>query len=404
MNFEQIKKADFAAREPGIPLFWHILRSYAGGNDFLILAKSHVSEYYYLNESDFVEIEEGYNTYRKIEKVKQTIEKYKNAFKKIEEFSDNTSKINFKALSNKELKEQFHNLVELFLGILKTYSETEDAKFKKIEKQIHDFLEHEITDKDKKQEIFLKLTSNEKNTEDLDEVKVRILKELNANEEIYNFIFAVSKLSPLRLELKDKFIDSVKRIFPLLMEIALRNGLSEEELFLTDFSELQDIFNGKPKPTKEIYLERSKGYGVLEKEGKKEIIVGKDFEDLDNCIHGLIIKKDIKEIHGRVAMNGKVIGRVKKLINHDHEWPTFLKTFEKGDILVTGMTQPNMTILADKIAAIITDEGGITCHAAVISREFGIPCIVGTKISTKVLENNDLIEVNADEGIIRIIK
>ena len=57
-----------------------------------------------------------------------------------------------------------------------------------------------------------------------------------------------------------------------------------------------------------------------------------------------------------------------------------------------------------KAKAIITDEGGITCHAAIVSREFKIPCIIGTKKATKVLRDGDLIEVDADKGIVRILK
>ena len=59
-------------------------------------------------------------------------------------------------------------------------------------------------------------------------------------------------------------------------------------------------------------------------------------------------------------------------------------------------------MLMKKAKAIVTDEGGITSHAAVISRELKIPCVIGTKIATKVLKNNDLIEVDADNGIVRL--
>ena len=58
--------------------------------------------------------------------------------------------------------------------------------------------------------------------------------------------------------------------------------------------------------------------------------------------------------------------------------------------------------LMKKAKAIVTDEGGITSHAAVISRELKIPCVIGTKIATKVLKNNDLVEVDADNGVVRI--
>jgi len=51
--------------------------------------------------------------------------------------------------------------------------------------------------------------------------------------------------------------------------------------------------------------------------------------------------------------------------------------------------------------AIVTDEGGLLSHAAIVSREIGKPCIVGTKIATKVLKDGDLVEIDADKGIIR---
>ena len=56
-----------------------------------------------------------------------------------------------------------------------------------------------------------------------------------------------------------------------------------------------------------------------------------------------------------------------------------------------------------KASAIVTDDGGITSHAAIISRELGIPCIVGTKIATKVLKDGDLVEVNANKGEVKIL-
>jgi len=56
-----------------------------------------------------------------------------------------------------------------------------------------------------------------------------------------------------------------------------------------------------------------------------------------------------------------------------------------------------------KSAAIVTDEGGITCHAAIIARELGKPCIVGTKIASEVLKNGDVVAVDADVGVVKII-
>jgi len=68
------------------------------------------------------------------------------------------------------------------------------------------------------------------------------------------------------------------------------------------------------------------------------------------------------------------------------------------------MTRPEFVPLMKKAAAIITDEGGITSHAAIISREMNIPCIIGTKIATKIFKDGDLVEVDADKGIVKILK
>jgi phosphoenolpyruvate synthase/pyruvate phosphate dikinase len=75
--------------------------------------------------------------------------------------------------------------------------------------------------------------------------------------------------------------------------------------------------------------------------------------------------------------------------------------FKPGTILVTTMTRPEFMSHMRKAQAIITDEGGITCHAAIISRELHIPCIIGTKIATKFLKNGDFVEMNLKNGIIQ---
>ena len=64
-------------------------------------------------------------------------------------------------------------------------------------------------------------------------------------------------------------------------------------------------------------------------------------------------------------------------------------------------THPHLA--CKKAGAIITDEGGVTSHAAIVSRELNIPCVIGTKVATKVLENGDEVEVNADVGVVRIL-
>jgi len=68
------------------------------------------------------------------------------------------------------------------------------------------------------------------------------------------------------------------------------------------------------------------------------------------------------------------------------------------------MTSPEFLPAMKKAKAIITDEGGVTCHAAIVSRELNIPCVIGTKVATKSLKDGDLVEVDTHQGIIRKIK
>lgn len=75
-----------------------------------------------------------------------------------------------------------------------------------------------------------------------------------------------------------------------------------------------------------------------------------------------------------------------------------------GDVVVSPMTTPDLLPAMKLSSAIVTDEGGLTCHAAVVARELGKPCVIGTKIATKVLKDGDTVEVDAEKGIVRIIE
>ena len=104
------------------------------------------------------------------------------------------------------------------------------------------------------------------------------------------------------------------------------------------------------------------------------------------------------EIRGSSASLGKAMGTARIILNQ----ADFAK-FQKGDVLVASMTRPEYVPLMKLASAIITDEGGITCHAAIVSRELGVPCIIGTQVATRLLKDGDLVDVNANHGLITII-
>ncbi|MEK7203424.1 MAG: PEP-utilizing enzyme, partial [Patescibacteria group bacterium] len=145
-----------------------------------------------------------------------------------------------------------------------------------------------------------------------------------------------------------------------------------------------------------IIVRDNKGTKIIE--GKK----AKFFEKKVKLILG--IKKEKIEskpsiVKGFSANKGKVSGIVKIILTSKD-----FKKLKNNEILVTTMTSVDFIPIMEKAAAFITNEGGITSHAAIVAREMNKPCIIGTKIATRVLKDGDLVEVDANNGVVKIIK
>lgn len=108
--------------------------------------------------------------------------------------------------------------------------------------------------------------------------------------------------------------------------------------------------------------------------------------------------KQATEIRGAIASPGVARGKVRCILRREQ-----IAEFKNGEILVTSMTTPVFLPAMKKASAIVTDEGGITCHAAIVSRELTIPCVIGTRVATQIFQDGDEIEVNADAGIVKIL-
>lgn len=149
---------------------------------------------------------------------------------------------------------------------------------------------------------------------------------------------------------------------------------------------------------KEIHelIEKRKQCFIIEMKG--EVIVVKQGKELLNLLIEKAETKAITEIIGIVGNKGYCKGNVQVIKNRED-----LQRFKQGSILVAVTTNPEYIVAMQKACAFVTDEGGITCHAAIVAREMNKPCIVGTKNATKVLKKNDIVEIDADKGIIRKI-
>ena len=119
-------------------------------------------------------------------------------------------------------------------------------------------------------------------------------------------------------------------------------------------------------------------------------------------IRGIEKEMPTQEVIGTPASKGYVRGKVRK-IPFSMNPEEYLHKFQKGEILVSTTTGPEMVRIMEKATAIVTDEGGLMSHAAIVSREFGIPCVVGTKYATEIFKDGEEIEVNATNGLVRKI-
>lgn len=180
----------------------------------------------------------------------------------------------------------------------------------------------------------------------------------------------------------------------MMIEIGKRVGLSLNQMRVVAPTGVKDLF--KKVDQNRINSEYNR---VLYWFGRNQLrkFIGTKAEQKLKYITDRVPKAKLtREFKGELAYPGKVRGRVKIILDVKDA-----AKLQKGDILVTRMTDPNYVPIMKLAGAILTDIGGITCHAAIVSRELRKPCLVGTKFATQVLKDGDLIEVDANKGIVR---
>ena len=168
-----------------------------------------------------------------------------------------------------------------------------------------------------------------------------------------------------------------------------KQKLSEDEIIgLAKYGKSLEEYYGKPMDSEwaiennKIYLVQTRPVTTLNKHNTQSV---------DNTNIGANNSEKILEGMGASPGVGK--GKVKIVYDMDH-----LDKVETGDVLVTRMTTPDFVPAMRKAIAIVTDEGGLTSHAAIVSREMGIPCVVGTTSATKDLQDGMIVTVDGERG------
>ena len=245
-------------------------------------------------------------------------------------------------------------------------------------------------------ELKLKINSNKKELEILlEKIKDTKLKNLLRSLNFY-------------ITFRNERMDTLRKIIYLLNPFYLRilNFLNKNESKI-GYSEIINF------TTEEIieYLKKEKLPNLYKiklrtnpenyhyyKDGEFNLVLLENEKETINRLLGFRKKEKITEFSGTISCKGVVRGKVKIISSHKD-----LDKIKSGDILVSDTTSPDYIIAMERAVAFVTDEGGITCHAAIVAREMNKPCITGTDIATKVLKDGDFIEVDANKGIIKIL-
>lgn len=269
---------------------------------------------------------------------------------------------------------------------------------------------------------FFNLLKKSINSKNLSEVK-KDIRDLENKKHILNNVFRFI-YKKYKLSQKSKKFFSLIRLFSIMQDerkeniqrsvfcidkffdfISNRFSIEKDNLNYYLMSDIKDLLKNNRKLNKKEIKKRKNALFfsyIKNNKIKTETFYGED----GDLIRGLFLKFKLKNnttenLKGFVASIGggqkTIEGRVRIVYLPGKD------KFLKDEILVTGMTRPEFVPIMKNAKAIVTNEGGITCHAAIISRELKIPCIIGTKVSTEVLKNGDYVQLDLVNGGIKIL-
>lgn len=219
------------------------------------------------------------------------------------------------------------------------------------------------------------------------------------NHKQYLLADAMGHVAVIRFDLQTLLLCLVNYFEQIARTVAEHHQVSNEDLKTYECSEIIELINSGAKVNKNIMAERENGYlRVLNRKESKTYAGQEAREKISELLN--YRQKEIietKAVAGTIASwpdksLTKIIGRAFVLTTaFDAE--SKLVDFKPGDILVATQTHPNLISIMKEAEAIITDEGGVTCHAAIVSRELKKPCVIGTRLATKIFKTGDLIEI-----------
>ena len=210
--------------------------------------------------------------------------------------------------------------------------------------------------------------------------------------------YAARQLSHLKAVRKDTQVHSYYYLDGFFRHLARQFDLSPTQARFHTSEEIVRLLRGTIPPKPAEANERFKESFWYCWEGKSEILTGRKAKEASEKVRRPEVKSS-EEVKGSCACPGHAQGQVK-IVNSAAEAEKVLP----GDVLVSVATNPELISAMRIASAIVTDMGGLTCHAAIVARELNIPCVIGTKNATRSFKDGDHIDVNATQGWARKTK
>lgn len=211
-------------------------------------------------------------------------------------------------------------------------------------------------------------------------------------------LLSIERIKMRFIWMKFAFIENL-----IMNRIEKITGVGRMDLRFYTSEELIDLQEKGTKISSDILKIREKGMVVILDNDKIMYLSPEESQSFIKKVRENNKKTDDKiELKGSIASAGKVKGKAVILsFRNAEDHPEKIAGMKRGDIIVSEMTKPSIMIACEKAGGIVTDEGGILCHAAIVSRELGIPCVIGTIKATQLFKDGDEIEIDANEGIVR---
>ena len=235
------------------------------------------------------------------------------------------------------------------------------------------------------------------------EARDRVLKEIS-DETIDVLAYALQEATYLNEYRKNIFSFVSLQYRPIFEYIVSLGGSSNwrDGFYLTP-PEMLALLEGEKINVLALVAKRNIAGAYINAEGAEVLLEEADlrpFKELIDIAEGRRPAASTGEqsVKGSSANRGVVRGIARVIL----ESKDFVK-LNRGDILVTTMTSVDFVPIMEKAGAFVTNEGGITSHAAIVAREMNKPCVIGTGKATQIFKDGDVVEVDADHGIVRII-